>query len=472
MQDKFDLIVVGTGFASTFFLKSYLEKVSDNQRILVLERGLRHTHQWQLENGKPSAINWEETIVNNNPDKHWKFNIGFGGGSNCWWAGTPRFMPNDFRLQSAYGVGVDWPLNYDELEPYYYEVEKIMAVSGPDDGAPYPRKDPYPEPPHRFTEPDKVLKSAYPGHFFQQPSARARNATKNRPRCCASGICNRCPIDAKFTIQNELAGVYEDPRVQLLLGADVNTVSSKGDVITAVNYIIDGVEKSAKADLIVLGAHAIFNPFILQKSGLDHPALGAYLHEQVGLDVEVDLDGLDNYQGSTSVTGHLYSLYDGAHRSEYAACLIETSNVPKLRAERGKWRQRLNLRCIFEDIPSTNNYVKSAEDGSGRPEAVYKGHSAYTQRAIDRFTEELPQLLSPLPVETYRIQTLFTEAHIQGTTRMHNDPKQGVVDRNLVHHKYRNMLLLGSGAFPSCSPANPTLTLSALSLWAADKLLS
>jgi choline dehydrogenase-like flavoprotein len=64
-----------------------------------------------------------------------------------------------------------------------------------------------------------------------------------------------------------------------------------------------------------------------------------------------------------------------------------------------------------------------------------------------------------------------TAAHIQGTVVMGNDPATSVVDRHLLHHQYRNLLVLGSSAYPSASPAYPSLTISALSLWAADHLL-
>jgi len=65
-----------------------------------------------------------------------------------------------------------------------------------------------------------------------------------------------------------------------------------------------------------------------------------------------------------------------------------------------------------------------------------------------------------------------TAAHIQGTVLMGDDPAESIVDRYLVHHQYRNLLVLGASAFPTASPAYPTLTLSALSLWAADHLFN
>ena len=65
-----------------------------------------------------------------------------------------------------------------------------------------------------------------------------------------------------------------------------------------------------------------------------------------------------------------------------------------------------------------------------------------------------------------------TESHVLGTVRMGNDPAASVVDRHLVHHRVRNLLVLGGSAFPTGSPANPTLTIAALSSWAAEALLS
>jgi len=473
--EQFGAIIVGTGFASSFFLHSYLQKASLEEPILVLERGFHDSHASQLENETPSRVPYQDTYINRNPEKDWQFSVGFGGSSNCWWANTPRFLPSDFELHSRYGVGVDWPVSYGELEPYYLEAERIMAISGDDGASLYPRSAPYPQPPHRFTEPDRVLAAAYPDHFIRAPSARARIATPNRPACCATGVCYLCPHDSKFTIQNEMKGVYDDPRVRLELGAVVQTVDVTGGVTTGVSYTQNGVSKTARGDIVVLGANALFNPHILLRSGFTHELLGKRLNEQVGLEVHVDLDGLDNYQGSTSGTGLGFMQYDGAHRADRAAALVLTNNSLQidgaLRMERGKWRQRLVLGLSFEDLPSDENHVAVNKDDPELPETVYKGFSEYTRRAIDALPADLPRILDPLPVESIRIgEPLKSLAHIQGTTVMGNDPASSIVDRNLVHHEIRNLLVLGSSVFPTCPPGMPTLTLSALSLWAAEHL--
>lgn len=479
MAQKFDVIIVGTGFASSFFLSAYLKKAKPAERILVLERGRIDSHVWQIQNKQTSSIPHQTTFVNNNPEKTWVYSMGFGGGSKCWWAVTPRMIPDDFKLKSMYGVGVDWPISYEELEEFYYQVEVAMSVSGPDDGSPFPRSNPYPQPPHLFSEPDKLLKAAYPDMYFHQPTARARVGTVNRPPCCASGVCSLCPVDAKFTILNEMSSLYEDPRVTLILEANVQTVETKAGMATGVSYLKDGDVQMVEGDLIVLGANAIFNPFILLQSNLHHPLLGKRLHEQRSIDVIVDLDGVDNYQGSTSITGHGYMLYNGEHRSQHAACLIESFNVPfaigqpALRAERGKWRQRMILKFIFEDLPNEENHVKVNADNPALPETTYLGFSDYTRRGIDTLPDALPKLLNPLPVEQFMIsqEPNRTESHILGTTLMGNDPSDSIVDRYLVHHQVRNLVVLGASVFPTGAPANPTLTLSALSLWSANHLL-
>lgn len=465
-------VVAGTGFASTFFLHEYLAHAPADARVLVLEAGRRYSHAEQLALESSLAERSRGAVDNRTPEKPWVFTLAFGGGSNCWWACTPRLLESDFELYTRYGVGRDWPLRYADLDPWYGRAEQLMEVSGPE-RSPYPRSTPYPQPPHEGGDPDRILAAAHPDGFFVQPTARPRRPTRSgSPACCANSVCQLCPIDSKFTIENGLAATYADPRVRLELGAPVEAVEVEGGVARGVTYRQDGRDARASAELVVLGANALFNPHILLRSGMQHPELGRNLFEQSALRARVLLDGVEGMQGSTSITGHGYMLYDGEHRREAGAVLIETHNVPSLRRERGRWRELLDVLCIVEDLPRSESRVTFDPADPDRPVVHSALASSYARRGAARAKEKLADVMAPLPVEgiEFAPELEDTEFHMLGTVAMGDDPASSVVDRDLRHHEVRNLLVLGGSAFPTGSPANPTLTLSALSLRAAAEL--
>lgn len=470
----YDAVFVGTGFATSFFLSKWLDRSRKGARALVLERGRDEPHAWQLANRRNSSTNTTDTFVNETPAKDWGFNIGFGGSSNCWTAATSRLMPVDFRLFSEYGVGRDWPISYSDLEPFYDAAESIMSVSGPPDYQTlFPRSRPYPQPPHQFSRPDMRLKELFPDTFFQQPTARARLATIRRPGCCGNMICRLCPANAKFTIDNELRHLYADPRVTLLVEARALEVRTTAGIASGVTWESGGSVREASADLVVLGANALFNAHLLLRSGFSHPLLGRRLHEQAAVDVRVQLDGLDNVGGSTLTTGQGYMFYDGPHRATRAATMIATHNPWTVRVERGRWRQWLQLTLSFESLPLEENRVEYDPARPDLPVVAHGAYSEYTSRSIEMVPAILDELLAGLPVESVFISDPTSqEGHIIGTTVMGDDPATSVLDRNLVYHGVHNLVVLGSGAYPTSAPAQPTLTLSALSLRSADALLT
>lgn len=474
MPEAFDAVFVGSSFASSFFLARWLELSPPNARALVIEAGPRRPHAWRLAH-RQDVLGWRDDhglYANETPDKPWITHVELGGNSNCWWACTPRLAPEDFSLRTRYGQGADWPLTYDELEPFYVRAENMLGVAGADDHPICPRSAPFPLPPHRLSAPDQALARAFPGLFTPQPCARPSVATEKRPRCCASGVCELCPIDSKATVQNELAHLFADPRVTLWTEARCEGLDVQNDVVRGVHVRREGREELVHAELVALGANAIFNPWILLRSGLDHPELGVGLHEQVGIDVIVDLNGMDAFGGSTSITGHLYSLYLGERRRDRAGALIEVWNVPMLRLEAGKYRQRVKLKAVIEDTRGQSRVDVDPNDAS-RPRVRHAGPSEWTRRAIARLEDDLQPVFDALPVERVKIgEPLATEAHAIGSTPMGHDPATSVIDRNLVHHRVRNLAVLGSGAFPCATPANPTLTLAALSLRAAEAMLA
>ena len=469
----YDVVIVGSGFGSSFFLHKFLRKFPTAKRILVLERGRSNSHGWQLSNDKNSNIDGADIIAVPKGHKQWKFTIGLGGGTNCWWGMTPRMHPSDFELHSRYSVGRDWPISYTDLEPYYAEAENIMSISGDRDmEAMFPRSARYPQPPHRLAAPDRIMKQAYPGYHFAVPVARRRTATQQGSACCAHGRCNLCPVDAKFNIFNGMSEVYQDPRVSVLQEAEVVGLETADLNITAVTYRHGGQLYMAKGGLFVLGANAIFTPYLLQRSGIASESTGKGINEQVGVEVEVFLDGLDNFDGSTATSGINYALFDGEHRRDMAATTVVFRNrwPNGLRTQYGRWRQVLSLWITAEDLPQASNHV-SMSDREGIPLVVHGAVSDYARKGIKRALSELPGLLHPLPVESIgKIAWRKTESHIQGTTPMGNDPLHSEVDHRLIHHKYRNLVIVGSSVFPTCPTANPSLTVAALALRAGDLL--
>jgi choline dehydrogenase-like flavoprotein len=478
MPDHYDVIIVGTGFASSFFLMRYLEHAPPGCRILVLERGNEDTKAWQLANGKNTSIDPDSLIENETPAKEWFTSPGFGGNSKCWMGGTTRMMPGDFKLRSRYGVGMDWPVSYDDLEGHYGTVEDVMLVAGPE-VTPMPRSRPLPLAPHRFSDPDALLNRHFPDGWFPMSTARASVYTGKRGICCASGCCGTCPVDAKFTIQNGLAGIYQDPRVTLRLRAEVRAVETSGGIATGVDTLRQGREERYTGDLIVLGASALFNPHILLRSGFTHPLIGRRLHEQMPIYVTLDLKGVKAYNGSTVLSGLGYLFYEGEHRADHAACMIETWSSPfayrpddALRLERGRWNERMIFGFLFDDLPSERNRVTVSAHDPSRAHVYFDDYSEYAKKAADRIPQMVDKLAEALPIERIVGTSMGTSAaHIQGTVVMGEDPATSVVDRHLIHHEYRNLLVLGASAYPSASPAYPTLTVSALSLWAADHII-
>lgn len=465
----YDLVVVGSGFGSLFFLHKWLEH--SKGRALIVEWGDRHDHAWQVENRRSTTIAPDQTYASKS-EKPWNFTVGLGGGTNCWFAQTPRFHPNDFKLRSLYGVGADWPIAYDDLEPYYAQAEQIMSVAGdPDMAKVMPRSTPFPQPPHRLTSVDEIMKARQPDRHFAMPTARARVATPDRSACCASFRCSQCPVDAKFTAANGFKTLLADPRVSIALRTKAVRFDSGPNAVSGLVVEHASREHRVTGDLFVLGANAIHSPALLLRSGMESSLTGKGLHESYGTFVEADLDGLDNFDGGTITTGINYGLYDGPFRARHAGALVYFENrFPfGLRPEPGRWRQILPMMIVTEDPPDDRNAV--AIDGKGDPVITFVGVSDYARRGQKAAFDALPDLLAPLPVEAIHFrEERPTESHLQGTLRMGADPATSVIDPRMVHHRWRNLVVVGTASFATCSCANPSLTAAALSLRAADLL--
>ncbi|NNK77348.1 MAG: GMC family oxidoreductase, partial [Litoreibacter sp.] len=154
---------------------------------------------------------------------------------------------------------------------------------------------------------------------------------------------------------------------------------------------------------------------------------------------------------------------------EAGATLIEGWNVPRIRLDFERWTQLTELYLVIEDLPQAHNRVLVDPENETRPLIQYLGQSEYFYRGLERAKRQLPEVLASLPVERIEYLPLNqTEGHTQGTTPFGHDPANSVVDRELIHHKVRNLYVVGNSVFPTGAPANPTLTNTALATRAAE----
>ncbi|GGP71487.1 GMC oxidoreductase [Shewanella saliphila] len=474
MDDHYEVVVIGSGFGSLFFIKQYLNK-KPNAKIAVIEWGENRSHSWQVTNNKNSEFSSSNTHAQDSHHKPWNYTIGLGGGTNCWFGQTPRFIPADFEMKSKFNISDDWPFSYNDLEPYYMAAENIMAISGSDAmGKVSPRSGSFPLPPHRVSAIDEIMMAAQPHLHFPIATARSPLALKNRNQCCATAQCNLCPVNAKFTAHNGLTEILTHPNITYFMNAQAREVIHHNGTASGVMYLTNNAEeRSIYGDLIVLGANGIQSPAILLRSGINHPQTGVGICEQLGYEFEVFLNGVDNFGGSTITTGLNYSLYDShPYREKAGAALFYFENRIKhgLRLEEGRWRQVLPLLVAIEDLPQTSNRVSL--NAQGQAYVSHANVSSYARAGLQHAHDNIEKVLAPLPVEKIiPLRERPTESHIQCSLRSGHDANKFVVDGDSLHHKMRNLVVVGSSTFTTCPPANPSLTVAAMSLRAADRLV-
>ncbi|MEP6731846.1 MAG: GMC family oxidoreductase, partial [bacterium] len=143
------------------------------------------------------------------------------GGLAMHWGGvTPRWSPEDFKSKSMFGVGTDWPISYDDLDPWYQEAEELIGVAGEQGPvAMDPRGKPFPMPPLPLTYNLGLLKdwaSKAGITMWSQPSSKNSRPYGGRAECCRNDTCTPiCPIGAKYSPDFTWSKLRAEHRVTL-----------------------------------------------------------------------------------------------------------------------------------------------------------------------------------------------------------------------------------------------------------------
>ncbi|MDF3038269.1 MAG: glucose-methanol-choline oxidoreductase [Thermomicrobiales bacterium] len=523
--ESYDLVIVGTGVAGGLIAARL---AAAGARVVMLEAGPRVNRDEAVNlyratiaktpespypgtdwAPRPEVLDLDGYFVQAGPETFKSTYERRVGGTTWHWLGTAvRLLPSDFAMQTRYGVGVDWPITYDELEPWYLEAEKELGVAGDEDrdlGS--PRSGPYPMPPIPISFGDQLwAKAAATLGWAVEPTPQARNSVEyqGRPVCCGNAMCIPiCPIQAKYDASYHVQ-VAEDAGARLIENAVAHRVEvdTEGKVASIAYKTPDGTDHAVAGRVYVLAANAIETAKLLLLSTSEATPNGAAnSSDQVGrhlsdhptmLSIAASVEPYYPYRGPLSVAG-IEQLRTGDERRERSAMRIEIGNdgwswpgfdplgVAQQLIEEGRvgadlFRaigervpHQVRLASLTEQLPNPDNRVVPDEAnrdalGIPRPKLTY-AYDDYTVKGIAAAREAHDKLFDALGV-TYRlhVEGIQGAGHLMGTHRMGADPTTSVTDADGRTHDHPNLFLAGAGLFPTTGTGNPTLTLAALAL--------
>lgn len=433
-----------------------------------------------------------------------------GGMASHWEGITLRLPPSDFKTQTLFGRGVDWPITYDDMEPYYVRAENFLGVSGTDDDNPFapPRSAPYPLPPFELAYEDVQLAQQLAAAgitIHTTPQARTREAYDGRPGCANFGICTFCPIGARYSPGFHLQQALDTGLCTLVTDTSVRRVvlDAEGRArALVVRGNDDSDDREHAAQVIILAPGAIEAPRLLLLSADErHPDglgnAGGHVGRHLGFH-QLRTGSLvlpePVYPGRVGFwTGQSHQFVEHDDRATYGGIKIEFS------AQWARWIPTIprtldavdNIESAAQDFLRTRYIGFHAESDTNDQKYV-----TLSPDRADKFGDAFPQVhytSSAFDAETYafaqRIYGQFSDAlnaqggglqpfeqwvsghHHMGTCRMGTSAADSVVDRYGKVHDVENLYVVGGSSFASTGVVNPTLTVVALAIQTADYLL-
>ncbi len=503
-EHALDAIVVGSGFGGAMSAKVLVDA---GWRVLLLERGDwvdRGAHNWLPDSVGPLtrfyAADAYRVTGNGGPPRAGSYRC--VGGPSVFFGGVSlRFRESDFlpHPEIAGDSGAAWPFGYRELEPFYTEAERILDIAGttgqdptePFRSAPYPHRSAELAPISRRIESAARQLGLNP---FRLPLAI------NQKRCISCGTCDgfACAVRGK----NDLATVVIRPLLDRGLRLEPNAVVTRLHVkdgkVTEVEaaHRETGERNSYGAPYVFLAAGALATPHLLLASGLERynpggDVIGRYLmrhyneilfgafprkpnpgrvfHKQLGIH--------DLYMGdpASGVRGKLGGMQQ-----------VTTPPPALVRAELGGGMRGAAVArtvehltgwlTIAEDQPQPENRVQvdaTASDRYGLPGAVIHHHYSDRDRAagaiLGATARAILRRAGAWVVAQRRVNTF---SHALGTVRMGTDPRTSALDADSRFRGLDNLYVVDGSVMPTSAAVNPSLTIAALSLRAARRLVA
>ncbi|HVO46560.1 MAG TPA: GMC family oxidoreductase [Steroidobacteraceae bacterium] len=416
---------------------------------------------------------------------------GVGGTTLHWEGRARRLMPSDFRTRSTYGLGMDWPFGYEELEPFYSQAEWELGVAGEPGDLDPPRSRPFPMPGFPISVDEAHW--APVAERLGVPLCISAFAINSQPyagrgECAAIGACQICPSGARYSADHHVAKAEASGLCTLLSETVARRikVDRSGRVRHVQATTMGGADLEIRAETFVLSAHSIESARLLLLSGLgnqsgqvgrnlsDHvyAGTGGYARDRRFYPYRVGYEKLESL-----------FWYDGEERRERGAIKLEfTFEIDPLQElkdgrlwgtamalhDRESFGHWLGVAAETEWQPNPDSRVTlhgTRKDMFGDP--VPHVRLAFSQtdlRTQARARQIGTWLLNEFGAQDVHPLTNWFGSHQMGTCRMADDPARGVVDRDCRVHGIENLHLAGASVFPTSGAVQPTLTIAALSL--------
>ncbi len=516
-SNHFDVIIIGSGAGGgTLFHKL----APTGKRILLLERGGYVPRE--KDNWNPRVVNLEghyqtKEIWHDRGGKelHPHTNYYVGGNTKFYGAALFRLRREDFgEIRHHGGLSPAWPIEYDELEPYYTQAENHYQVHGnrgedptePEASAPYPHPAISHEPRIAQLAEDFTRLGLKP--FHTPLGVMLDEANPPQSKCIRCATCDGfpCMVHAKSDAQVlSVDPALAFPNVTLLTGAYVERLetNSYGHEISKVIVMREGQREEYSAAIVVVSCGAINSAALLLRSANDkHPtglangsdAVGRHYMGHVN-SVLMAISKCPNptiFQKTLSVN----DFYLGAPDWDFPMGHI--SFVGKLDGETLKGgappltpgftldmmaAHSLDFWLTSEDLPDPDNRVTLDSNGK-----IVLSYMPNNEEPHKRLTEKLKGLLqqqTACGIHGHEChQGLFSRslfvgqriplagvAHQNGTVRFGNDPKTSALDKNCKAHELDNLYVVDGSIFPSSAAVNPALTIMANALRVGDILI-
>ena len=495
-----DAVVIGSGLGGALAAHRLVEA---GARVVVLERG-RWPHRDEGDWNPQAILNdlryrgKTPLSVRQRDDRRFRplpMNETVGGMSVFYGGASLRLRPADFAR---------WPFDYQDLEPFYSEAERLLGVHGAAGADPLepPRSAAYPFPPIPYSAPaERIRKAGEALGFRPFPIPLALNFSGNEgPRCVRCNTCDGfpCAIEAK----NDATGILrraERKGLTVRAGIAVRALQIRGDRVARAHGVDQesGEAVSFEAPLFVLAAGALGSPAILLRSGLagkngkdeGTPPIGRFLMRHCNAVVA----GLFPFETNPEQVFHKQVCFTDSYeeqraRDGLAVGIIQDIYTPDagvVRRAAGKFAgaflakplvHRLqNLLCVAEDAAEPGNRVSlSGEMDALGMERIRVEHR-YRKADEDRLAllvRKARKILRTAGALATHVWPISSFSHAVGTIRMGEQADEAALEPTGRVRGLDNLFVTDASAFPASGGVNPSLTIAAGALRIAEGIVN